>query len=107
MSGAVVLPDRQVERVEAGDHVDIPVAIHVVGDHADELVARRTIDRRRETGGEDDSGVGAKRWIEHGRQVATRPRAARLESPEQGGEQQQAAAHGGAEAARHECPFDP
>jgi hypothetical protein len=70
MSRAIVLPDRQVERVEAGDHVDIPIAIHVVGDHAHELIACRTIDRRGETGWEDDSGPGAKRRIEHDRQVA-------------------------------------
>jgi hypothetical protein len=44
MAGAVVRPHDQVQRAKAGDDVDVAVAIDVVGHHADEPIARGSID---------------------------------------------------------------
>ena len=70
MSGAVVLPDEQIQRADAGDDVEVAVAIDVVGDHADELRARGAIDRRGEPGRQrdvpDGSGVSAPSSVERG-----------------------------------------
>lgn len=63
MAGAVVLPNRQVQRVEAGDDVDVAVGIEVTRDDAHELIAGGTIDRQGEPGGKVAIVSGAERCV--------------------------------------------